>query len=380
MLSVIKACRNIDAEIFVVDNNSTDGSEAYLSPKFPSVNFFWNKINPGFGKANNSVLQHAKGEYILFLNPDVIVPEDCFTKCISFFDTHADCGALGVRMIDGSGQFLKESKRCLPTPSAGFFKMIGLAGLFPTSSFFAKYYAGYLPEKETNKAEVLAGAFMMLSKKTINITQGFDEVFFMYGEDIDLSYRILKAGLQNYYLGETTIIHFKGESTQKKSAGYIEHFYDAIKRFVRKHYSHTPFIKCCMICMIECGKLFEKIKIVFSRQNTNAMSEKLFHIFFIGSEIQLNEINVILKNNEQSIVQTYLFEKEITLENSPSVKKMNGDVNAILYCEGEMTNILIIEKLQLLSQKHTALFYENGAQSIIGSNDKNERGIFILKY
>ena len=200
LLSVIKACRNIQAEIFVADNNSTDGSRAYLEPKFPSVRFYWNSDNPGFAKANNQMLEKATGNYILFLNPDTIVPEDCFAECLDFFGSHSDCGALGVRMTDGSGRFLRESKRSLPGLLSGLGKSLG---------FDDKYYAAHLPEHENNKIAVLAGAFMMLSSEAVKLTGGFDEAFFMYGEDVDLSYRVTLAGLNNYYFPGTTVIHFK---------------------------------------------------------------------------------------------------------------------------------------------------------------------------
>ena len=377
LLSVIKACKEIDAEILVVDNNSSDGSEAYLVPKFPSVNFYWSKKNLGFGKANNSVLKHAKGDYILFLNPDTIVPEDCFTNSISFFKNHENCGALGVRMLDGSGEFLKESKRCLPTPIAGFFKLIGLSKCFPNSSFFAKYYAGHLPEKENNKVEVLAGAYIMLSKKTIEITKGFDETFFMYGEDIDLSYRIIKAGFYNYYLGETAIIHFKGESTKKKDTAYINHFYGAINLFVNKHYSKKYFLKLCMKSIIHFAKNFATLKnFIFSSANKTAF-QKSFNILFYGSEKQLYKINALLKSKNLVVNQKVIFDNLPALETLQINNSFNSEVNTQLFCEGLMSNILIIQKLSILTKKHTALFYEDGADSIIGSNNKNERGIFI---
>ena len=377
LLSVIKACANINAEILVVDNNSTDGSESYLTPKFPSVKFYWNKSNLGFGKANNSALKDATGDYILFLNPDTIVPEECFKKCISFFQTHTDAGALGVRMIDGSGHFLKESKRCLPTPAAGFFKMVGLAGLFPSSSFFAKYYAGHLPEKENNKSEVLAGAFMMLSKAAIEKTHGFDENFFMYGEDIDLSYRMLQAGLQNYYLGEATIIHFKGESTQKKNNSFIQHFYGAMKLFVDKHYNNQYFLQVSMKCMINFAKLFAKIKNSLSSTVSKSYTRKQFNILFYGSDKQYDMINIGLESKNITVSQKFIVDDTTSLENLQIGKISNADVNAQLFCEGLISNTFIINQLSILPNNHTALFFEDGANSIIASSNKNERGFFI---
>jgi len=237
LCSVIKACKNIDAEIIVVDNNSSDNSKEFLLPLFPQVNFIWNSVNIGFGKANNLALAQAKGKYILFLNPDTIVPEDCFVNHIRFFELHPEAGASGIRMIDGAGKFLKESKRSFPSPLTSLYKLTGLAKLFPHSKTFGRYHVGHLSENENHQVDVLAGAYMMIPKAILNTTGSFDETFFMYGEDIDLSYRIQKAGYKNYYFAESTIIHFKGESTKKGSLNYVKMFYSAMSLFVKKHYS-----------------------------------------------------------------------------------------------------------------------------------------------
>ena len=380
LLSVIKACKEIDAEIFVVDNNSSDGSEVYLAPKFPTVKFYWNKTNLGFGKANNSVLKDAVGEYILFLNPDTIVPEDCFTKCISFFKSNADCGAIGVRMIDGGGHFLKESKRCLPTPSAGLFKIIGLTNAFPNSSFFAKYYAGHLPEKENNTVEVLAGAFMMLSKKAIGVTKGFDEAYFMYGEDIDLSYSVIKAGLYNYYLGETTIIHFKGESTQKKDAAYIKFFYGAMQLFVDKHYRKNSLKYAAMSFAINASKNIAGVKNRFSNSKTSASKKTLLNALFVGDEKQFERIKKMLQNTHYSVDSFFNVLDGINLDKiKPVVKEQN--IQAIILGEGEhFSNFEIIKTLSVLPDTCSLLFYQNDAHSIIGSNNKNVRGEFISAF
>ncbi|MEO5945930.1 MAG: glycosyltransferase [Chitinophagaceae bacterium] len=236
LCSVQKAILGMDAEIIVIDNNSSDNSIDYLTPKFPAVNFIANKENTGFAKACNQGLLQSKGNYILFLNPDTIVPEDCFTKCISFFETNKDVGAIGIRMLDGSGIFLKESKRSFPSPSTSLYKLFGLAKMFPHSKVFSRYHLGHLNENENNEVDVLAGAFMMIKKEVLDKTGGFDETFFMYGEDVDLSYRIQKAGYKNYYFADSSIIHFKGESTRKGSMNYVRMFYNAMSIFVRKHY------------------------------------------------------------------------------------------------------------------------------------------------
>ena len=183
LYSVTKAVKDIEAEIFVVDNNSSDDSRLFFKDKFRTVKFIWNKKNIGFAKANNTALFIATGKYILFLNPDTIVPEDCFIKCISFFENQPAAGALGVRMVDGSGKFLKESKRSFPSPATSLFKLSGLTKLFPMSRRFGKYHLGYLDENKNNEVDVLAGAFIMTPKKIIDSLGGFDEEFFMYGED-----------------------------------------------------------------------------------------------------------------------------------------------------------------------------------------------------
>ena len=237
LYSVQKACSAIDAEIIVADNNSTDGSRAYLEDNFPAVKFIWNSGNIGFAKANNLALEKANGDFILFLNPDTLLSEDSIEKFLHFFEENKIAGAVGIRMIDGSGKFLKESKRAFPSPLTSLFKLSGLARLFPGSRTFARYHLGHLAEKENHEVDVLAGAFMMIPRTVLHKIGNFDEHFFMYGEDVDLSYRIQKAGYKNYYLAESTIIHFKGESTKRGSLNYVRLFYQAMNLFVKKHYS-----------------------------------------------------------------------------------------------------------------------------------------------
>ena len=217
----MKACAKVDAEIFVVDNNSVDGSVEMVQKKFPAVKEIANKDNKGFSKANNQAIQLSTGEYVLLLNPDTVVEEDTFEKMIRFMDAHSDAGGLGVKMIDGSGKFLPESKRGLPTPRVAFYKMFGLSKLFPRSKTFGKYHLSYLDRDKIHEIDVLAGACMMIRKTVLDKTGLLDETFFMYGEDIDLSYRITQAGFKNYYFPETRIIHYKGESTKKSSVNYV---------------------------------------------------------------------------------------------------------------------------------------------------------------
>jgi GT2 family glycosyltransferase len=235
--SVEKATKNIACEVFVVDNNSVDGSNGMLIHKFPIVKLIANTKNLGFSKANNQAIRLAQGEYVLLLNPDTVVEEDTFEKVIAFMDAHPDAGGLGVKMIDGKGKFLPESKRGLPTPWVAFYKIFGLSRIFKGSKKFGKYHLSYLSNDEVHEIDVLAGAFMLMRKETLDKVGLLDEDYFMYGEDIDLSYRITKGGYKNYYYPGTTIIHYKGESTKKGSLNYVRMFYNAMIIFARKHFS-----------------------------------------------------------------------------------------------------------------------------------------------
>lgn len=235
--SVEAAIKGIDAEVFVVDNNSVDGSVEMVREKFPDVKLIANTVNTGFSVANNQAIKVASGEYILLLNPDTVVELDTFSKSVEFMDAHPDAGGLGIKMVDGSGRFLPESKRGLPTPAVAFYKIFGLSALFPKSRIFGQYHLGYLDNEKTHVVDVLAGAYMMLRRETLEKTGLLDETFFMYGEDIDLSYRITKSGYKNYYFPGARIIHYKGESTKKSSINYVFVFYNAMVIFARKHFS-----------------------------------------------------------------------------------------------------------------------------------------------
>ncbi len=235
--TVRKACLGLEAEVFVVDNHSVDGSCEMVKNLFPEVILIENKENVGFAKANNQAIRRSKGKYVLLLNPDTVIEEDCFKKVIGFMDQTPDAGAVGVKMIDGSGRFLPESKRGLPTPEVAFYKISGLAALFPKSRRFGKYHLGFLNSEEIHEVDVLAGAFMMIRHDVLKQVGLLDEDYFMYGEDIDLSYCIHQAGFKNYYYPETTIIHYKGESTKKTSVNFVFTFYRAMVIFAKKHYS-----------------------------------------------------------------------------------------------------------------------------------------------
>lgn len=239
LLSVKKATAQVPAEIIVVDNNSVDGSAEMMREKFRDVIYLENQENVGFARANNQGIALARGEYILLLNPDTVVEEDTFQKCIQFMESHPEAGALGVKMLDGKGNFLPESKRGFPSPAVAFYKAFGLSKLFPRSKIFGSYHLGFLSENETHEVDVLAGAFMFMRKAALDQAGWLDPAFFMYGEDIDLSYRLVKAGYKNYYFADTRIIHYKGESTKKGTMNYVRMFYQAMIIFAKKHFSHS---------------------------------------------------------------------------------------------------------------------------------------------
>lgn len=246
--SVLRAFEemNTPAEIIVVDNHSADGSVDYLEQRypqklFPMVRFVRSAHNLGFARANNIAIRQSRGEYVLLLNPDTIVGEDALKASVDFMDVHEDVGAVGVRMLGAQGRRAMESRRGLPTPMVSFFKMLGFCNRWPHHRLFGKYYMGYLPWDEPSQIEVVSGAYCMLRRKALDEVGLLDEDFFMYGEDIDLSYRVLKGGYHNYYL-PVDILHYKGESTQKSSFRYVHVFYEAMLIFFRKHYSGMTFL------------------------------------------------------------------------------------------------------------------------------------------
>lgn len=251
--SLLRSVKDIEHEVIVVDNHSHDGSVEYLCTKYPEVRFVASNHNLGFAKANNVAIRQSKGEYILLLNPDTIVGENTIKECLSFLDSHPSAGSVGVKMLKADGEMAKESRRGFPTPMTAFYKMIGLCSRFPKSRRFGKYYMGYLPCDEAVQIEVVSGAYCMIRKSALDRVGLLDEDFFMYGEDIDLSYRILKGGYENWYL-PCEILHYKGESTHKSSFRYVHVFYDAMLIFFRKHYGH---LSLCLTIPVKAAIYFK---------------------------------------------------------------------------------------------------------------------------
>ena len=383
--SVSAAIKNIDAEVWVVDNASTDGTVDYLQVKFSKVKFIVNTNNVGFAKANNQALNKCGGKYVLYLNPDTIVPEDCFKQCISFMDQHVESGAMGIKMIDGSGAFLPESKRSFPGPMNSLFKLIGLSNLFPKSKIFARYALAYLDKNKNHEVDVLSGAFMFCRREIILSLDGFDEAFFMYGEDIDLSYRIKEAGYKNYYFGESCIIHFKGESTKKNSIGYVKTFYNAMNIFVKKHYSGGGAIIFSfffqMAIWLRAG--LSALSLLISKINSNNTADDLINAarqyVVVGSTDVCNEMESLLRNagKKENVIGKMITDTSTTVESiyTTQQQKITNRNNTVLVLCNEILSwkdiIYLVEKLK---GTIAIRFHAKGSNSIVGSDSKNVAG------
>jgi N-acetylglucosaminyl-diphospho-decaprenol L-rhamnosyltransferase len=348
-------------EVFIVDNASSDGSMAFLIPAFPEFHFIQNNENTGFAKANNQALTLCTGEFILFLNPDTILAEDSLDICLSFFRSTPDAGAVGVHMIDGTGNYLKESKRGFPSVRSSFYKMVGLARLFPRSKIFSGYYMGHLNEGSHHVVDILSGAFMMVKKNILDKTSGFDEQFFMYAEDIDLSFRIRQCGYQNYYLSETTIIHFKGEST-RKDIRYVNMFYTAMEQFIQKHFQpgQTSRQLHLLTLGIRIHKLMSRLQLAFKKAVTKS-----------GIPGQ-----VFIRGGPDSKIawQNYLAAKKIPFTDHET------EADEIIFCEGPLQSWKsIIAEIENSKNRFRYKFHGTATHAAVGSNSSREPGeIFEL--
>ena len=361
LISVFRAIENwhsIDpgnnqVEVMVVDNHSSDGSLEYLTAIFPVVKFISNVANTGFAKANNQALLVANGQYVLFLNPDTIVTEGFFVQCVSFLDENPAAGAIGVQMINGQGHFLKESKRGFPTPWASFSRLFGLASVFPSSVVFAKYYLGHLDKNSTHEVEALSGACMMVRRDVLDKTGGFDERFFMYAEDIDLSFRIHQQGYKNFYLANTTIIHFKGQSTTKDQH-YVKLFYRAMIQFVEKHYSSRSalYARLLKTAIALRGRL-ESTK----QQTKKTTQAEGLKFLAEGDKMSVQEVRV-LQPGDVTIVGE------------------GKEVNGTILCEGkEFPFSMLVEKMKR-SPGTNYLIHAFGSKAFVGDLLSNQNRQF----
>ncbi len=360
--SVEAACKNIEAEIFVVDNASTDNSIEYLQPKFPFIKFIKNDLNEGFAKSNNKALRLAAGEYILYLNPDTIVAEDAFVNCLQFLDKYRNAGSVGVKLIDGSGNFLAESKRAFPSIIASFFKMSGAAKLFSHSAIFNRYALGNLNENTTHEVDVLPGAFFMARRNILLQLNGFDKDFFMYGEDIDLSYRIQQAAYKNYYLGNLSIIHFKGESMQTNKTAYVKNFYTAMKIFVRKHYAKQSAIFLNITIALS-----QAIASVKHRFLSAKKEEKKLNFLLVGDDADAISAEKILSHCNKSF-------QKINSLNQLNRTSLSKTKPAIVFCIGNLSYTETIIFTQKNKNKYAYFWHKAKSQSIAGSSYSKTAG------
>lgn len=343
--SVQRATRRIEAEVFVVDNASSDGSCEYLTPLFPDVTFIWNKENRGFARANNQAIRMSTGEYVLLLNPDTIVAEETLEQFVEFMDSNSQAGGAGAYMLRTDGKFALESRRGLPTPFVAFSKMSGLAGLFPKSRLWGRYYMRYLDEQQINEIEIISGAFMFLRREALQKSGLLDEAFFMYGEDIDLSYRIMKAGYKNFFL-PSRILHYKGESTVKSSYRYVYTFYQAMQLFFNKHYAHYSLLVSLPINIaIWVRAMMAYVGNQFRHRRKKADKPYLLNAIVVGVDKAVDEIRDILQREQPDGMHKYIATENILLSKKELTEGGVGCYDTIVfdadtYCFGQMFQIL----------------------------------------
>ncbi|REH01231.1 glycosyltransferase family 2 protein [Flavobacterium aquicola] len=365
VLSVESALKNIDSEIIVVDNNSSDDSCEMIKSRFPHVKLIQNSENLGFPKGNNIGVAQAKGEYICILNPDTVVAEDTFEKVLAFAGKKKDLGIAGVKLIDGAGNFLPESKRGIPTPWVAFTKIIGLYKLFPKAAFFNRYYAQHISENQTGEVEILVGAFMFLKKELYDAIGGFDENCFMYSDDIDLSYMALQKGKNNYYFHETAVIHYKGESTSK-DAVYMKRFQEAMEFFYKKHFQVSFLFSVFMKIGIV---FFSFVKRIQGRPKT-----------------KIPPANYLLISASETLAKiiTSVFQKKVDFLNWKEEKEVNLQSNSIrnglqIILDNEFVSFKeCIDIHERLKNKSVVFrIIPEGADFSIGSDSPNDRGEIV---
>lgn len=354
VISVQKALENIDGEIIVVDNNSSDDSCAMMKQRFPNIKLIENKENVGFPKGNNIGVAQAKGEFICILNPDTVVAEDTFSKLLNTGHWSLNTGIIGCKLIDGTGNFLPESKRGIPTPWVAFTKIFGL---YKLSNAFGKYYAQHLSENQSGEVEILVGAFMVMKRDLYNEIGGFDENCFMYSDDIDLSYMALQKGKTNYYFHETSVIHYKGESTVKDGT-YMKRFQEAMNFFYKKHFKVSVFFSFFMRIGIV---FFSFIKMFQGKSNPKIAPEN--YSFISESEEMKQKLEIKLQRKMQLATLTSSFGKQ---------SEIILDANYISFKE----IISFIEDNK--NKSYTFKILPPNSNFIIGSNSSNDRGEVIV--
>ena len=362
--SVQEALTNIDSEIIVVDNDSSDDSCEMIKSRFPNVKLIKNNSNLGFPKGNNIGVAQAKGDYICILNPDTVVAEDTFDRILAFAEKQENLGIVGCKLIDGSGNFLPESKRGIPTPFVALTKIFGLYKLFPSWELFNRYYAQHLSENETGKVDILVGAFMIMKRELYNDIGGFDENCFMYSDDIDLSFMVLKSGKNNYYFHETSVIHYKGESTVKDGF-YMKRFREAMQFFYKKHYKSSPLFDFFM----KIGTLF--FALIKKNQGNSKPIEVEDYILISEDENLSNKLEKQL--NKKLIWETKLDSNTLFSHRNKSKKQIEILIDNNSFSFKSIISFLETHK----NQGFTFKIVPKNALFMIGSNNSNDRGIVV---
>lgn len=358
VLSVQRALEGIDAEIIVVDNNSPDDSCAMMKERFPDVMLIENKDNPGFPKGNNIGVAAAKGEYVCILNPDTIVAEDTFVKALAFAESKQGLGGVGVKLIDGTGKFLPESKRGVPTPWVAFTKISGLYKVFPLNKKFTRYYAQHLHENETGEVEVLVGAFILMKRNLYLEIGGFDEDCFMYSDDFDLSYSMILKGRKNYYYSGTTVIHYKGESTIKDGL-YMRRFRQAMQFFYAKHFRKSPVFDLFM--------RMGAIAFMFAKKNRKGPAIIPRHYLLLSRNERL-----------RAVLEQKLGKQVMRVGDTDSLISYQHNGTEIIFDNKLFSFAEIIAFMETYKDKgFTFKIKPAGSAFIIGSNSSNDRGEVI---
>lgn len=365
VLSVEKAIQHLDAEIIVIDNNSSDDSCTMMQERFPHIKLIQNRENSGFPKGNNIAVREAQGEYLCILNPDTVVAEDTFEKVLAFAEKQTDLGIVGCKLVDGTGNFLPESKRGIPTPWVAFTKIFGLYKLFPNSSLFNKYYAQHLGENQTGKVDILVGAFMVLKRELYTELGGFDENCFMYADDIDLSYRALLLKKDNYYFSETTVIHYKGESTVK-DATYMKHFREFMNFFYQKHFKRSVFFNV----MARFGAFYFSIVKVFQGKSKPQKAPEQYVLLSDNESVR----EKLVARLQKSIERVTMENGKIVISQTISKSKKTELIVDANYT-GFKQAMAILEENKNKSFTFKILPVES--DFIIGSNSSNDRGEVI---
>ena len=371
VLSVQKALINLDAEIIVVDNNSSDDSCEMMKQLFPHIKLIENPVNVGFPKGNNIAVAEAKGEYICILNPDTVVAEDTFEKILNYVTLSgvevSNTGIIGCKLIDGTGNFLPESKRGVPTPWVAFTKIFGL---YKFSNYFGKYYAQHLTENQSGKVDVLVGAFMVMKRDLYLQVGGFDENCFMYSDDIDLSYMIQKLGKENFYFHETSVIHYKGESTVRDEK-YLKRFREAMQFFYKKHFKKSIVFDV----MMQVGSF---VFTIFKQKQQKNSSKKIFQYIIVTKNPENdNIVSDVLSKKDFSFVMR-VFDKMNVLEKEIEAFKKQKCNYEVIFDTYSFSFKEIIEFMEKNKSKNiTFKNYISQSNYLIGSNNANDRGEVI---